>query len=101
MLSSLHTLMSSSPAPFSVFPTLASLSMLVSHVRVYSFFSDPGQRSAGRNRVRLDKKLVSLCESKCSRSDSTRLRAKKEKIRLMGKISLMNGNKTQPKGEGK
>lgn len=66
-----------------------------------SFFFDPGQRSAGRNRMRLDKRLVSLCESKCFRSDSTRPRAKKEKIRLMGKISLMNSNKTQPEGEGK
>jgi hypothetical protein len=48
----------------------------------------------------LDKRLVSLCGSKCSRSDSSGPRAKKDD-KADGKISLMNSSKKQPKGESK
>lgn len=91
------------PAPpaFPISPTLSSLAMTLSHSpHGVVASSDPGQQSVGRSPMCLDKRLVSLFESECSRSDSTWLRAKKEMIRLMEKISLMNGNKKQPKGEG-
>lgn len=65
-----------------------------------SFFSDPAQQSSSRSCMCLDKRLDSLCEGKCFRSDSNGRRAKKGMIRLMGTISLMNSNKTQPNGEG-
>lgn len=90
--------------PFSVSSILSSLSTLVIYIKsmcLPAFSFDPAQQSSGRSHMCLDKRLDSLCESKCFRSDSNRPRAKKEMIRLMEKISLMNSNKMQPKGEGK
>lgn len=95
----------------SFFPDLHnSISLLSSPLLVMSscprgqyftdIFLDLGHQGFGRRHMCLDKRLVSLCGSKCSRSDSTWPRAKREMISLTEKISLMNGSKKQPKGEG-
>ena len=100
----LHTYISSSPTP--LFCLLCSYfyvhtGQLPHKVYVFtSFFSDPAQQSSSRSCMCLDKRLDSLCEGKCFRSDSNGRRAKKGMIRLMWTISLMNSNKTQPNGEG-
>lgn len=48
----------------------------------------PWPASFGRRHV--SRQMIGLCERKCFRSESTWPKAKKEMIRLMEKISLMN-----------